>query len=387
MDDRNKKLPGYQGPFENTWERFSREAQKKSIYKALVFPFTFEEINLSKANEYILEAYEKNQELIIPFFLISEHLPLEGIDTSIVHGIKEHFYLTRNKDVQAYFRIYDFLEHKGLFLLSHPHMDERVSRIKLIKKNFPRLKIILAHAGRKWPFTGDEVLEKIIPELKVFEDVYLDTSTIRDKNVIEGMVKRIGSERILFGSDYPFSTGDGEDVYDKELAVIEEANITDKHKEKMLYKNFKELFLKDYWIRRVSRQDKDKIAELFNSLTKKERKFLALDKKIDLIKANIRDERHIYILENKNQIVGFLRESGRNNKGAIIEEIVVNREYRGQGYAKVLMEAVGKKFNYVEAKTFAENVSINRLNEKLGYRIVKQSTSGTIYYWRKDNDS
>ena len=131
-----------------------------------------------KANDYIKHAYEKNQELFIPFYLINERLSIENLEEISIFGVKEHFYLTRNTDIKAFFHIYEYLQEKDKILYIHPHMSERISRIHIIRKNFPRLKIILAHSGRKWPFTGDEILELIIPELKSYEDIYFDTSTI-----------------------------------------------------------------------------------------------------------------------------------------------------------------------------------------------------------------
>ncbi|MCK9218146.1 MAG: GNAT family N-acetyltransferase, partial [Firmicutes bacterium] len=349
-----------------------------------IFPFPFKEIDLSRANKYILEAYKKNQELFIPFFLMSEGLTPKHLENSNIYGVKEHFYVTGDLDKRVFFNIYDYLEQNGLFLLIHSKLNTIVHNISLIKNNFPGLKIILAHSGRKWPFTGDDVMETVIPELKNYKELYFETSTIRDSGVITAMVNQIGSQRILFGSDYPFSK-QGEDIYLTELAIVDEASISDEDKINILCSNFKNLFLKDVWIRRVKKEDKDNIFELIKRLSKEEIKFLALDKKFDVIKANIRSERHIYLLENQDKIIGYLRESGRNNNGAIIEEILIDSAYRGKGYAEFLVRAIENKFSYIEQKTFSKNITVNKLNQKLGYIIVKKSNSGQIYYWRKDN--
>lgn len=385
IKEQNEDLPGYQGKIDNPWDQYIKLASKNGIYKALIFPFTFEEVDYSEANNYISQAYELNQELFVPFFIINEHLSPREIENKTLFGIKEHFYITRNSNIKIYFPIYDFLQETEKILFIHPHMNERIERIQTIKKSFPKLKIILAHSGRKWPFTGDDVLDLILPSLKSFEDIYFDTSTILDPNIISEMVNIIGSHRILFGSDYPFENPSG-DVYKAELEVINKLEISTNDYENIVGNNFKRLFLKDVWIRKISKDDRNAVLILINELNPKERKFLAIDQKLDLIKSTIRNERHIYVLENSQNIIGFIRESGRSNRGAIIEEILVQENFRGRGYAKLLMQAILKKYDYVEAKTFSDNTSMNNLNIKLGFDIVKNSNSGRILYWRKAND-
>ena len=385
VNEANKDLPAYNAIMDNSWEEYYKVAVKNRIYKALIFPFPLEEVDFMKANDYIKQAYKMNQEILIPFFLINERLSVEDLEQIDIYGVKEHFYITRNMDIKAFFHIYEYLQEKDKILYLHPHMSERVDRIHVIRKNFPRLKIILAHSGRKWPFTGDDVLELIIPELKSYEDVYFDTSTILDKKVISNMVKVIGSHRVLFGSDYPFPKP-GEDIYKTELNVIDKLDVGAGDKENILRNNFKRLFLNDIWIRRVAKEDRQKILDIFKTLPRKERKFLALDQKMDVIKSTIRDERHIYIAENSQDIVGYLRESGRSNNGALLEEVLVAEKYRGKGVAKLLMGAVSSKFNYVEAKTLSDNMVVNNLNIKLGLDIISQSKSGKILYWRKSNE-
>lgn len=385
IKETNRDLPAYSSIIDNPWEKYYKVAVQNEIYKALIFPFPLEEVDFMKANDYIKRAYELNQELFIPFFLINERLSVEELERQTLFGIKEHFYITRNTDINTYFPIYNFLQETDKLLFIHPHMNERVERIQLIKKNFPKLKIILAHSGRKWPFTGDDVLDLILPTLKSYEDVYFDTSTIMDPQVISEMVNVVGSHRVLFGSDYPFENPSG-DVYKAEFAVIDRLQVSDEDKENIIRNNFKHLFLKDVWIRRVSREDRNRVMQLINELGPKERKFLALDQKLDVIKSNIRDERHIYVLENSQSIIGFIRESGRSKNGAIIEELLIQEKFRGKGYAELLMGAISKKFYYVEAKTLFDNTSINNLNIKMGFDIAKQSDSGKILYWRKTNE-
>ena len=86
---------------ENTWEKYVKVAVKNGIYKALIFAFPFPNINIEAANNYIIEAHKKNQELFIPFLLISEDIFKQNLSTDSIMGFKEHFYLTADKDTKA----------------------------------------------------------------------------------------------------------------------------------------------------------------------------------------------------------------------------------------------------------------------------------------------
>jgi predicted TIM-barrel fold metal-dependent hydrolase len=360
-----------------------RLAQKKSIFKAIAFPYPFEESDVEAANRYITQAFYKNQELLIPFWLISPSLTETMIRQNNIRGLKEHFYLSRNLDKRHFFPAYDLLRQSGLFLIIHPHMKERVEKIQFLKENFPQLKIILAHSGRKWPFSGEEVLERVIPALKGYEDLYFDTSTIRDSRTIAGMVRAVGSERILFGSDYPFFREEGEDVIEVELAPILKADISDGERENILTNNLKRLFMEGVWTRRGSREDREELLAMIAAVDPRERKFLALDQKMDVIRSNIRDERHIYVIENSHRLLGFARESGRPDNGALLEEIYLLEEERHKGYAHLLTRVITDKFAYVEAKTFAENRSVAALFRRLKFSVEKTSKNGNILYWKR----
>lgn len=383
--EENRGLLGYRYMPENRWERYVKLAHKQSIFKAVIFPYPFEESDTEAANRYITEAYHKNRELFIPFWLISNTLTETMIRQNNVRGLKEHFYLSRNLDRKYFFPAYDLLQQTGLFLIIHPHMKERVEKVRFVKENFPRLKIILAHSGRKWPFSGEEVLETVVPALKDYDDLYFDTSTIRDGSTIAGLVRRAGSQRILFGSDFPFFREE-EDVYPAELSPILKAGISEKERENILRNNFRRLFMKDVWIRRCSREDKEELLNMLAAVDPRERKFLALDRKMNVIRSNIRDERHIYVVENSHRLLGYVRESGRPDNGALLEEIYLLKEERHKGYAHLLVRIISDKFDYVEAKSLIENRSVASLFRRLGYSVEKTSKNGNILYWKRINE-
>ncbi len=381
LQSQHPELFGYSNALDNPWESYRKQAAARGIFKALAFPFPLKEAEIAPANNYVLNAAWRNQDLIIPLLLLSEDLAKVEPHIKQIAGFKEHFYLSGERRPEQYAKVYDFLQQHGLVLLIHPHMKERVSRIKYIKTHFPNLRVILAHSGRKWPLKGDDVIDVIVPALGHFEELYFDTSSIRDSTVIAKLVQKVGSERVLFGSDFPYYRDLGEDLYNCELQMIAEAYLSSKDQDNVLYRNFRRLFLGDYWIRRVTKQDKDALLGLIERMPAKEKKFLAINRKLATFREGIRNERHIHILEAPSGVVGFVRESGRPDNGAVVEEIYVQDAYRGKGNARRLLEPLQAMFDWLEAKTYADNTSICHLLEKSGFTVTHKTEKGVILIW------
>ena len=375
-------LPIFNNAAEITWPVFARLAESHGVFKALVFPFPFPTINARRANEYVIEAGRRRADLFLPLLLVSDTPSFIGKHLSEIAGGKEEFYLPGARDPKAFFPVYDLLQQAGKVLLIHPHWEDRITRIKNISRNFPRLRMILAHSGRKWPFTGDDVLESIVPELRSVGNLVFDTSTIRTPKVISGLVKSVGALRVVFGSDFPFYKERGEDTFKLELASVTSAGLCDSDLECVLRGTFRSLFLGDRWIRRVCREDAGKLMGLLEEIASVERKHLAIDKKLDVFRANIRTERHILVLENSSGILGFLRESGRPNGGAMVEEVCVCPKHRGLGYAKMLLQFVQKMFANLEAKTFLSNSTMNCLLERTGFLAPGKQKAKSILVWK-----
>jgi predicted TIM-barrel fold metal-dependent hydrolase len=99
--------------------------------------------------------------------------------------------------------------------------------VVILSKNFPKLKIIVAH------LRGIDI--RGIIEIKSYENIYVDTSGAQPIcGIIEFAVKKIGSERILFGSDVYFPNG--RDIPVQLMAVLS-SKIKERDKENILFKN------------------------------------------------------------------------------------------------------------------------------------------------------
>ena len=135
--------------------------------------------------------------------------------------------------------IYDYALSKGLILLFHAGFDPAFpppfrSNPQMFCNILDQLKggvIVAAHLGgqQQW----DEVLEKLCGR-----DIYLDTSMgfkYYGKQQFLKVVECHGADKILFGSDSPWSRAD------EEIEAVNSLPLTAEQKEKILYLNAKRL--------------------------------------------------------------------------------------------------------------------------------------------------
>lgn len=124
------------------------------------------------------------------------------------------------------FPIYEELERQGMFLLLHCGEDVSFrnssrgnpSRTATVLKNFPELKIIAAHLGGylRW----NETLEY----LAGFPNVWLDTAYCAFKpepQIMQKIIDTFGTDKILFGSDWPWMEQKKSIDYIKNLPITE----------------------------------------------------------------------------------------------------------------------------------------------------------------------
>eukprot|EP00096_Caligus_rogercresseyi_P007807 TRINITY_DN25891_c0_g1_i1.p1 TRINITY_DN25891_c0_g1~~TRINITY_DN25891_c0_g1_i1.p1 ORF type:complete len:184 (-),score=26.65 TRINITY_DN25891_c0_g1_i1:27-530(-) len=88
-----------------------------------------------------------------------------------------------------------------------------------ILERFPRLKICFAHGGGSFPYTLGRITHgfKVRPDLcatetKVSPDQFIGRfytdSLVHDPDALDLLVKTIGEDRIILGTDYPFPLGE-----------------------------------------------------------------------------------------------------------------------------------------------------------------------------------
>jgi len=125
-------------------------------------------------------------------------------------GIKIHpsWHLTYPFD-KKYEKFWNFASENEIPVITHswnpdvPNKSQRYSDpffFEDIIKEHPKLKLILAHAGGR-----GKVLYDVINLLEKYENLYVDfAGDIFVPGLIEEYVKRVGSAKIIFGTDMPW---------------------------------------------------------------------------------------------------------------------------------------------------------------------------------------
>jgi len=155
-------------------------------------------------------------------------------------GLKFHVeYQNFVLDDPKMLKIYDYAFEKGLIVLHHAGFDPAFpppfrsspKQFAHVAKEMRGGVLVAAHLGgqKQW----DEVEEYIVGS-----DIYLDTSMGTEYYPTDQLVRIIknhGADKILFGSDSPWSRAD------REIAAIRALDISDEDKEKIFSGNAKRL--------------------------------------------------------------------------------------------------------------------------------------------------
>lgn len=384
IEGERSSLPGYNNARTNTLSDYLRVSISKGVTKCLAFPFPFKELNKALANDYILKCAQKEPTLILPLLLPDDIRRIEA-NINDIYGIKEHFYLDSSNEVL--FPIYDLLQKTGKVFLFHAHRNEWYKKISEISSNFPDLKVIIAHCGRKQPFSDEGLIDNVKDILKASkkrDNLYFETSTIRTNGaILKDLINIVGDDNVLWGSDFPFYKDKNEDVYKLEYEFISSSKLSDDSKRKIFSENFRRLFhTNNIWIRRACKHDSDSLINMLESISDPERKLLAINAKASLLKKMLREPKHVFVAENsKGQILGFLRKSDRPGNGVFIEEVYVSDKHRGCGTGQLLVESVTKAFSYAEMKTYSSNHPMITIARKLNFK-PKFTSKKTMINWR-----
>lgn len=149
-------------------------------------------------------------------------------------GIKIHAACHKtNIDDDRYADAYEFADKNNLAILIHTWSSENVNSVAQIAKKYKNAKLILAHSL----FTDYRAKISAIEAIKRFENIYADTARSSTYDgALEWVVNRIGTDRILYGSDLTFCDSR------HQLGRIVLSKLTSNQKERILGLNAKELF-------------------------------------------------------------------------------------------------------------------------------------------------
>lgn len=134
-----------------------------------------------------------------------------------VQGFKENTYGQRiQKDAagndifsQKFKSTYKYMEARRIPLLLHAGVN-RVERLKEdLFNDTPGLIVILAHLGADFPKSNNhnpfpEQVNATLNALKDFPNLFFDLAAIINPEILSDALRIVGSERLIFGSDFPY---------------------------------------------------------------------------------------------------------------------------------------------------------------------------------------
>ncbi|MBQ4528233.1 MAG: amidohydrolase family protein [Clostridia bacterium] len=174
--------------------------------------------NLKKSDEFVASLIEKNPENVYEIIVLPNETA-EQIEKRLtsprIRGLKCYYFLS-DKPNSAQLPIGDYLpesawevakKHKlciTLHLVKSKALadEENLSYIKEMTKRYPDVVLILAHAARSFAsWTAFETVEKICHT----ENIMYDFSSICETPAMFQILKKVGVDRCMWGSDFPVS--------------------------------------------------------------------------------------------------------------------------------------------------------------------------------------
>jgi len=196
-----------------------------------------------------------NYPMLLPFVSISPTMkgrtPVEELEQRLkwgMRGVKIHPVAQKfSPDDERLKPVYRWLVEHDLPITAHSGKniieDEYAAygepnRWLGVLEEFPKLKLVLAHLGNGFWDQAVDISKKYAHVM--FDTAvavsYIDSDSTLDDNEAVDLIKTIGSDRILFGSDYPWINPSGD------IERIKGLNISEHHKTLILGENAARLF-------------------------------------------------------------------------------------------------------------------------------------------------
>ncbi|MBQ0110662.1 MAG: amidohydrolase [Oscillospiraceae bacterium] len=194
-------------------------------------------------NGFIAENVAKHSDLLIGLGALHPDTDdLKGDISQIkelgLKGVKLHPDIQRFKiDDYRCLKIYEACEKEGLPILMHTG-DNRYdfsnpNRLLPVMKIYTGLTVVGAHLG------GYSVYEEAVEKLKDLPNFYVDCSSsffMLDTKTAKEIILKYGTDKVLFGTDYPLWD------YNKELKILFDMELDEEDYRKIFYENSAKLF-------------------------------------------------------------------------------------------------------------------------------------------------
>ncbi len=244
-----KALTGIEPCYDGTASGLEAKIKADGVDFAVVCNIATNAHQLPKVNSFAIDINDFSQTLIA---LGSAHPDSEVLEKELerlldhdIHGIKIHpEYMPYYVDGPEWDRVFSLCEEMGMFVLSHTGFDyvspDRTAttpdRVAKVLDRHPNLTFIGAHLG------GNRHYPEVLTHLCGRPNLYLDTAIMSrlDKNnlYVSKIIAAHGVDRILFGTDAPWSEPRTEVEFIKSLGLdrADEEKIFHLNAEKLLYR-------------------------------------------------------------------------------------------------------------------------------------------------------
>ncbi|MCL5073216.1 MAG: amidohydrolase family protein [Actinobacteria bacterium] len=227
FDDKSRlNIPVAQGQF------FDIEDAKKSMeilypgkkYKMLIFGMPIPGLSIDKMNQYISSISDKVN--IFGMFIPTIGDKVSEIEKKFLKGnffgFKPYPDLVTWKDPRnvnitdfATKEQFEIANHYSLMIILHISKvlrladPENINQIKNLCQKYPKVKVILAHAGRSYCPNN---IKAAIEQIKDIPNLFYDLSMINNEEVFEVILRNIDINKLLFATDLPIAFHRGKNI-------------------------------------------------------------------------------------------------------------------------------------------------------------------------------
>jgi len=209
--------------------------RQAGIHKFLVNSVATSPAQVYRINDFIAQAVSENSEFI-GFAALHQDMPdvereVDRVEKLGLRGVKLHPDIQRFQvDDRRLDKLYASLEGR-LPLLVHTG-DYRYdfsgpARIAAVLDRFPKLDVICAHFGG---YTEWDIAAHYLAGRRLWVDTSSSLAFLSPERA-RCLIDAFGSDRVLFGTDYPMWDAP------EELARLDKLNLPEEVREKILYKN------------------------------------------------------------------------------------------------------------------------------------------------------
>jgi len=195
-------------------------------YEGVFFGLPLEFVNMNAANNYVISTSRKNNFKYLYIPLPGENIWESNKDFQFLSdknfiGFKPYPDLAgvEGNEISIFDfisqSVFEFSNVNNLTIVLHLPRKLRlksyqnIKEILQISKKYKNIRLILAHCGRAFCVTD---LIGNLEKLKNSSNIYYDIALINEHAVLEYLIKNVGIDKIIFGSDLPMGFIKGKDV-------------------------------------------------------------------------------------------------------------------------------------------------------------------------------